>query len=63
LINFVSGFQAVEHEPSAQPETVKKLLLAQAFQPVLGQPGAAVLHIRRNFSKQLLVGLWPTRKT
>ena len=52
-----------------------KFLVAQAFQPAPGQPGAAVLHILSNFSgmvrrthpqktfqAQLRMGLWPTRK-
>jgi hypothetical protein len=44
-------FGAGAHEPLALK--IMKRPVAQAFQPVLGHPGAGVLHNLRKFSKQL----------
>jgi hypothetical protein len=55
LNNLVSGFQAVEPEPAAQPETVKKVLVAQAGKAV--HPYRQDAGATKNFLKQSCMGL------
>jgi hypothetical protein len=53
--------KAVLHGPVAHPENMKRSV-AQAFQPAPGTAGGGCPPYRQNFSEQLLMGRWPTRK-